>query len=143
MAEMFVITHRTCNMINMMMNRLGQCGGFGTIVAVLVMCGAEMMVIVGLWVVRNMVNSGQWVLNESRKLTATINHVRKLPPGRSFQSGLNSNGSLLFTLQTLRHSYQIYLRKGLEVCGMLEEVVVLSKFNVYGELYDFVRYSNV
>ena len=36
-----------------------------------------------------------------------------------------------------------YLRKGLEVCGMLEEVVVPARRNVEGEVYGFVRYSNV
>jgi hypothetical protein len=36
-----------------------------------------------------------------------------------------------------------YLRKGFEVCGMLEEVVVPRRVNVYGEHYGFVRYSNV
>jgi hypothetical protein len=36
-----------------------------------------------------------------------------------------------------------YLRKGFEVCGMLEEVVVPSKRNVYGEVYGFVRFSKV
>jgi hypothetical protein len=36
-----------------------------------------------------------------------------------------------------------YLRKGFEVCDMLEEVVVPRKRNVYGEVYGFVRYSNV
>ena len=36
-----------------------------------------------------------------------------------------------------------YLRKGFEVCGILEEVVVPSKRNVYGEVYDFVRFSKV
>jgi len=36
-----------------------------------------------------------------------------------------------------------YLRKGFEVCGMLEDVVVPSKQNVNGEFYGFVRYAKV
>ncbi|XP_039690367.1 uncharacterized protein [Medicago truncatula] len=36
-----------------------------------------------------------------------------------------------------------YLRKGFEVCGMLDEVVVPRRCNVNGERYGFVRYSNV
>jgi len=36
-----------------------------------------------------------------------------------------------------------YLRKGFEVCGLLEEVVVPSRRNVYEENYGFVRYSKV
>ena len=36
-----------------------------------------------------------------------------------------------------------YLRKGFEVCGMLEEVVVPSKRNANGEVYGFVRFANV
>ena len=36
-----------------------------------------------------------------------------------------------------------YLRKGFEVCGILEEVVVPSKRNVYGEVYGFVTFSKV
>jgi len=38
---------------------------------------------------------------------------------------------------------KFYLRKGFEVSGMLEEVVVPSRRNVDEELYRFVRYSNV
>jgi len=36
-----------------------------------------------------------------------------------------------------------YLQKAFEVCGILENVFVASKRNVYGELYDFVRFSKV
>ncbi|MCH96565.1 RNA recognition motif, partial [Trifolium medium] len=36
-----------------------------------------------------------------------------------------------------------YLRKGFEVCGMLEDVYVPKKRNKYGEPYGFVRFSNV
>ncbi|AES78899.1 hypothetical protein MTR_7g050780 [Medicago truncatula] len=36
-----------------------------------------------------------------------------------------------------------YLRKGFEVCGILEEVVVPSRRNLYGEMYGFVRFSKV
>jgi hypothetical protein len=36
-----------------------------------------------------------------------------------------------------------YLRKGFEVCGILEEVVVPSRRNVNGEIYGFVRFSKV
>jgi len=36
-----------------------------------------------------------------------------------------------------------YLKKGFEVCGILEDVVVPSKPNVNGEVYGFVRFSKV
>ncbi|PNX70113.1 RNA recognition motif, partial [Trifolium pratense] len=36
-----------------------------------------------------------------------------------------------------------FLRKGFEVCGMLEDVYVANKKNKYGEPYGFVRFSNV
>jgi len=36
-----------------------------------------------------------------------------------------------------------YLRKAFEVCGILENVFVASKRNIYGELYGFVRISKV
>jgi hypothetical protein len=36
-----------------------------------------------------------------------------------------------------------YLRKGFEVCGMLEDVVVSRRCNENGEHYGFVHYSNV
>lgn len=36
-----------------------------------------------------------------------------------------------------------FLRKGFEVCGLLEEVVVPSRRNALGEVYGFVKFSNV
>ncbi|GAU48515.1 hypothetical protein TSUD_244350 [Trifolium subterraneum] len=36
-----------------------------------------------------------------------------------------------------------YLRKGFEVCGMLEDVFVAKKRNRFGEPYGFVKFSNV
>ncbi|GAU37762.1 hypothetical protein TSUD_102790 [Trifolium subterraneum] len=36
-----------------------------------------------------------------------------------------------------------YLRKGFEVCGILEDVYVAKKRNIYGEPYGFVKFSNV
>jgi hypothetical protein len=36
-----------------------------------------------------------------------------------------------------------YLRKGFEVCGILEDVYVAKKRNRYGEPYGFVKFSNV
>ncbi|XP_045831281.1 uncharacterized protein LOC123922627 [Trifolium pratense] len=36
-----------------------------------------------------------------------------------------------------------YLRKGFEVCGVLEDVFVAKKRNRYGKPYGFVRFSNV
>ncbi|GAU15594.1 hypothetical protein TSUD_108530 [Trifolium subterraneum] len=36
-----------------------------------------------------------------------------------------------------------HLRKGFEVCGMLEDIYVASKRNIYGEVYGFVKFSNV
>jgi len=41
------------------------------------------------------------------------------------------------------HLSNFYLRKGFEVCGILEEVMVPRKCNVNGEHYDFVRFTNV
>jgi len=37
----------------------------------------------------------------------------------------------------------VFLRKGFEVCGILEEVFVARNINVYGEVYGFVRYAKV
>jgi hypothetical protein len=36
-----------------------------------------------------------------------------------------------------------YLRKGFEVCGILEDVYVARKRNRFGEPYGFVKFSNV
>jgi hypothetical protein len=36
-----------------------------------------------------------------------------------------------------------YLRKGFEVCGILEDVYVARKRNKLGQPYGFVRFSNV
>ncbi|KAK2402847.1 heterogeneous nuclear ribonucleoprotein A0 [Trifolium repens] len=36
-----------------------------------------------------------------------------------------------------------YLRKGFEVCGILEDVYVAKKRNRFGEPYGFVKFSNV
>ncbi|KEH25709.1 RNA recognition motif [Medicago truncatula] len=36
-----------------------------------------------------------------------------------------------------------YLRKGFEVCGILEDVIVPSKCNANGDCYGFVRFANV
>lgn len=41
------------------------------------------------------------------------------------------------------HLSNFYLRKGFEVCGMLEDVIVPSKRNVSGDSYGFVRFANV
>ncbi|MCH87933.1 hypothetical protein A2U01_0008814, partial [Trifolium medium] len=38
---------------------------------------------------------------------------------------------------------KFYLRKGFEVCGMLEDVYVAKKRNKYGQPYGFVKFSNV
>jgi hypothetical protein len=37
----------------------------------------------------------------------------------------------------------LYLRKGFEVCGILEDVYVAKKRNRFGEPYGFVKFSNV
>ena len=36
-----------------------------------------------------------------------------------------------------------FLRKGFEVCGILQDVFVASKRNIYGEVYGFVSYAKV
>jgi hypothetical protein len=36
-----------------------------------------------------------------------------------------------------------YLRKGFEVCGILEDVYVAKRRNIHGKPYGFVRFSNV
>ncbi|GAU34020.1 hypothetical protein TSUD_393660 [Trifolium subterraneum] len=41
------------------------------------------------------------------------------------------------------HLSNFYLRKGFEVCGMLEDVFVARKRNRFGEPYGFVKFSNV
>ncbi|KAK2354954.1 heterogeneous nuclear ribonucleoprotein A0 [Trifolium repens] len=41
------------------------------------------------------------------------------------------------------HMSIFYLRKGFEVCGILEDVYVARNRNRYGELYGFVKFSNV
>jgi hypothetical protein len=38
---------------------------------------------------------------------------------------------------------RFYLRKGFEVCGMLEDVYVAKKRNIHGAPYGFVKFSNV
>ncbi|GAU35790.1 hypothetical protein TSUD_56670 [Trifolium subterraneum] len=38
---------------------------------------------------------------------------------------------------------RFYLRKGFEVCGMLEDVYVAKKLNKFGAPYGFVKFSNV
>jgi hypothetical protein len=35
------------------------------------------------------------------------------------------------------------LRKGFEVCGILEDIYVANKRNIHGEVYGFVKFSNV
>jgi hypothetical protein len=41
------------------------------------------------------------------------------------------------------HLSNFYLRKGFEVCGILEDVYVARKRNKRGQPYGFVRFSNV
>jgi len=65
--------------------------------------------------------------------------------GREDQPG-HSQYKRFVTFYFTNFSAQIsnfYLRKGFEVCGMLEEVVVPSKQNVNREIFGFVRYSKV
>jgi hypothetical protein len=62
------------------------------------------------------------------------------------ESGLNGGSkryvSFYFTNFPAQLSH-FYLRKGFEVCGMLEDVYVAKKRNKNGEPYGFVRFSNV
>jgi hypothetical protein len=41
------------------------------------------------------------------------------------------------------HLPLFYLRKGFEVCGILEDVYVAKKRNIHGKPYGFVKFSNV
>ncbi|CAJ2673457.1 unnamed protein product [Trifolium pratense] len=50
--------------------------------------------------------------------------------------------SFYFTNFLPLHS-NFFLRKGFEVCGMLEDVYLAKKTNRYGEPYGFVKFSNV
>jgi len=36
-----------------------------------------------------------------------------------------------------------YLKKSFEVCGMLDNLFLSRKRNMYGQVYGFVRYANV
>ncbi|KAK2395708.1 heterogeneous nuclear ribonucleoprotein A0 [Trifolium repens] len=63
--------------------------------------------------------------------------------------GINNNSfsrqryvSFYFTNFPIQLSH-FYLRKGFEVCGMLEDIYVARKRNKQGQPYGFVRFSNV
>ncbi|GAU22961.1 hypothetical protein TSUD_247050 [Trifolium subterraneum] len=60
----------------------------------------------------------------------------------SLGSGLKRYVSFYFTNFPPLISY-FNLRKGFEVCGILEDIYVASKRNVHGEVYGFVKFSNV
>jgi hypothetical protein len=57
-------------------------------------------------------------------------------------SGLKRYVSFYFTNFPVQLS-NFYLRKGFEVCGMLEDVYIARKRNKLGQPYGFVRFSNV
>jgi hypothetical protein len=57
-------------------------------------------------------------------------------------AGLKRYVSFYFTNFPVQLSL-FYLRKGFEVCGILEDVYVARKRNKYGQPYGFVRFSNV
>ncbi|KAK2357016.1 heterogeneous nuclear ribonucleoprotein A0 [Trifolium repens] len=57
-------------------------------------------------------------------------------------SGLKWYVSFYFTNFPVQLSL-FYLRKGFEVCGILEDVYVARKRNKHGQPYGFVRFSNV
>jgi hypothetical protein len=57
-------------------------------------------------------------------------------------SGLKRYVSFYFTNFPV-HLPLFYLRKGFEVCGILEDVYVARKRNKHGQPYGFVRFSNV
>jgi hypothetical protein len=57
-------------------------------------------------------------------------------------SGLKRYVSFYFTNFPV-HLPLFYLRKGFEVCGILEDVYVARKCNKHGQPYGFVRFSNV
>jgi hypothetical protein len=60
----------------------------------------------------------------------------------STSSGLKRYVSFYFTNFPV-HLSNFYLRKGFEVCGILEDVYVARKRNTRGQPYGFVRFSNV
>jgi hypothetical protein len=57
-------------------------------------------------------------------------------------SGLKRYVTFYFTNFPV-HLSHFYLRKGFEVCGILEDVYVARKRNKLGQPYGFVRFSNV
>ncbi|GAU42656.1 hypothetical protein TSUD_398610 [Trifolium subterraneum] len=67
---------------------------------------------------------------------------RTLGAGGNLGSELKRYVSFYFTNFPAQLSI-FYLRKGFEVCGMLEDVYVAKKRNWYGEPYGFVKFSNV
>ncbi|KAK2434585.1 heterogeneous nuclear ribonucleoprotein A0 [Trifolium repens] len=61
---------------------------------------------------------------------------------KNTSSGLKRYVSFYFTNFPV-HLSNFYLRKGFEVCGILEDVYVARKRNKRGQPYGFVRFSNV
>jgi hypothetical protein len=57
-------------------------------------------------------------------------------------SGLKRYVSFYFTNFPVQLSL-FYLRKGFEVCGILEDIYVARKRNKHGQPYGFVRFSNL
>ncbi|GAU30969.1 hypothetical protein TSUD_63800 [Trifolium subterraneum] len=62
--------------------------------------------------------------------------------GGNLGSNLKRYVSFYFTNFPAQFS-NFYLRKGFEVCGILEDVFVANKRNRFGEPYGFVKFSNV
>ncbi|PNY00444.1 putative sulfate transporter [Trifolium pratense] len=68
--------------------------------------------------------------------------VSKHDANRVLGTDLKQYVSFYFTNFPAQMS-NFYLRKGFEVCGMLEDVYVAKKRNNYGQPYGFIKFSNV
>jgi hypothetical protein len=76
-----------------------------------------------------------------RQKQARGHDMQLLDPGRS-GTALQRHVSFYITNFPV-HLSHFYLRKGFEVCGILEDVYVPKKRNMHGQPYGFVKFSNV
>jgi hypothetical protein len=67
---------------------------------------------------------------------------KKVPDNGQPRVALNRYVTFYFT-NFLVHLSHFYLRKGFEVCGILEDIYVANKRNMHGRPYGFVKFSNV
>jgi hypothetical protein len=85
----------------------------------------------------------QRCLGEKPQAFPSFGHGKSAPvAGGNLSSDRQRYVSFYFTNFPVQLSI-FYLRKGFEVCGMLEDIYVARKRNKQGQPYGFVRYSNV